>query len=190
MWRNLIRDPRRRKFVAWRRRLESVCAQGKGTANPGGRASERQSVCLSVYIHTYVRTCVRTYVHAREKKNKIQNAPLALKLGLDVIPGHFRVFADKVSLERPPGPVPVVLYILSPPIPVVPRRARRNASRSPARTNHHRFSRHRNVDAGRRRRRQRRDVRARDSMMLRRAQHFILLPHKNARACARTKTKR
>lgn len=181
MWRNLIRDPRRRKSVAWRRRLESVCARGKGTANPGGRASERQSVSLSVYIHTYVRTCVRT--RAR-KKNKIQNAPLALKLGLDVIPGHFRIFADKVSLERPPGPVPVVLYILSPPIPVVPRRARRNASRSPARTNHHRFSRHRNVDAGCRRRRQRRDVRARDSMMLRRAQHFILLPHKNARARA------
>lgn len=182
MWRNLIRDPRRRKFVAWRRRLESVCARGKGTANPGGRASVSQSVCLYIYI--------RTYVHAREKKNKIQNAPLALKLRLDVIPGHFRIFADKVSLERPPGPVPVVSYILSPPIPVVPRRARRNASRSPARTNHHRFSRHRNVDAGRRRRRQRRDVRARDSMMLRRAQHFILRPHKNARARARTKTKR
>ena len=188
MWRNLIRDPRRRKSVAWRRRLESVCARGKGTANPGGRASERQSVCLYIYIRTYERTYVRTYTRA--KKNKIQNAPLALKLGLDVIPGHFRIFADKVSLERPPGPVPVVLYILSPPIPVVPRRARRNASRSPARTNHHHFSRHRNVDAGRRRRRQRRDVRTRDSMMLRRAQHFILLPHKNARACARTKTKR
>ena len=80
MWRNLIRDPRRRKFVAWRRRLESVCAQGKGTANPGGRASERQSVCLSVYIHTYVRTCVRTYVHAREKKTKFKTHLLLLNL--------------------------------------------------------------------------------------------------------------
>lgn len=44
MWRNLKRDPRRRKFVAWRRRLESVCARGKGRTNPGGRASVSQSV--------------------------------------------------------------------------------------------------------------------------------------------------
>ena len=177
MWRNLKRDPRRRKSVAWRRRLESVCARGKGTANPGGRASERQSV---------VHARGKNDDDARKKKPKFQtHAPLALKLGLDVIPGHFRIFADKVSLERPPGPVPVVLYILSPPIPVVPRRARRNASRSPTRTDHHRFSRHRNVDA-----RRRRDVRARDSMMLRRAQHFVLLPHKKARARARTKKKK
>lgn len=189
MWRNLIRDPRRRKSVAWRRRLESVCARGKRRDEPAdGRA--RASVCLSVCIRMH--TCVRACVHARtEIKIKIPNAPLALKLGLDVIPGHFRVFADKVSLERPPSPVPVVLYILSPPIPVVPGRARRNASRSPPRANHHRFSRHRNVDAGRRRRR-RRDVRARDSMMmtLRRAQHFVFRFHTKTRARAKTKTKR
>lgn len=179
MWRNLKRDPRRRKFVAWRRRLESVCARGKGRTNPGGRASVSQSV---------VHARGKNDDDARKKKPKFQtHAPLALKLGLDVIPGHFRIFADKVSLERPPGPVPVVLYILSPPIPVVPRRARRNASRSSTRTNHHRFSRHRNVDAGRRRR----DVRARDSMMmLRRAQHFYFTStQKRARARARTKTK-
>jgi hypothetical protein len=69
MWRNLIRDPRRRKSVAWRRRLESVCARGKGTANPGGRASERQSVSQSVCIYTYVRTYVRTYTRAKKKQN-------------------------------------------------------------------------------------------------------------------------
>lgn len=75
MWRNLIRDPRRRKFVAWRRRLESVCARGKGTANPGGRASERASVCLSVCLYIYIRTYTRA-----KKKTKFKTHLLLLNL--------------------------------------------------------------------------------------------------------------
>jgi len=72
MWRNLIRDPRRRKSVAWRRRPETVCARAKGT-----RASERQSV----FSRRRART--RAIIHpTREKKGdeKFQTHLLLLNL--------------------------------------------------------------------------------------------------------------